>query len=291
MTGNLNSPRAAPSGALAAACSFLFVPATRPERFAKALASGADAIIIDLEDAVAPRDKNSARDRLADAFEQFTLADLDRLVVRMNASATPWMDADLKFLRELVPQGLRAVMLPKADSAGVLQHLAGCLGPSCALLPLLESLAGLDAVDALASAPQVLRLTFGNLDFQADLGLACGPDEAELVPVRLSVVMAARRAGLVASIDGVTIDTRDTLQLQMDASRSRRAGFGAKLCIHPLQIAVVNSVFTPNSAELDWARRVLAAVEAAGGGVVSLDGRMVDGPVVRLAQRTLAQAR
>jgi len=291
MTGNLNSPLTAPFGTLAAARSFLFVPATRPERFAKALESGADAIIIDLEDAVAPRDKNSARDRLADAFEQFTLTDLDRLVVRMNASATPWMDADLKFLRELVTQGLRAVMLPKADSAVVLQHLALSLGPSCALLPLLESLAGLDAVDALASAPQVLRLTFGNLDFQADLGLACGSDEAELVPVRLAVVMAARRAGIVTSIDGVTIDTRDNMQLQTDTSRSRRAGFGAKLCIHPLQVAVVNSAFSPSGAELDWARRVLAAVEAAGGGVVSLDGRMVDGPVVRLAQRTLVQSR
>ena len=149
----------------------------------------------------------------------------------------------------------------------------------------------MDAVDALASAPQVLRLTFGNLDFQADLGLACGSDEAELVPVRLAVVMAARRAGIVTSIDGVTIDTRDNMQLQTDTSRSRRAGFGAKLCIHPLQVAVVNSAFSPSGAELDWARRVLAAVEAAGGGVVSLDGRMVDGPVVRLAQRTLVQSR
>jgi citrate lyase subunit beta/citryl-CoA lyase len=181
-------------------------------------------------------------------------------------------------------------MLPKADSALVLRQLAQALGAGCALLPLVESLAGWDVVDALAAAPQVLRLAFGHLDFQADVGMAAGADETELVPVRLAVVLAARRAGLAAPIDGVTVAIQDMERLQEDVARSRRFGFGAKMCIHPEQIALVNSVFSPSAAELEWARRVLAAVEAAGGGVVSLEGRMVDGPVVRLAQRTLAQS-
>lgn len=277
--------------ALVAARSFLFVPANRPERFAKALSSGADAVIIDLEDAVAPTEKLGARQQLATAFGGFTSSDRARLVVRVNASGTPWFEEDLKFLQSLVAQGLRAVMLPKAESAVVLEQLAQSLGSSCALFPLVESLAGLDAVDALANAPQVLRLAFGNLDFQADLGLACAADEAELLPVRLALVMAARRAGLAPAIDGVTANIKDEIRLQRDVARSRRGGFGAKLCIHPAQVASVNAAFAPSAAELEWARRVLAAFEAAGGGVFSLDGRMVDAPVLRLAQRTLAQGR
>ena len=276
---------------LATARSFLFVPANRPERFAKALASGADAVIIDLEDAVSPADKPAARTQLAQGFTPLAPADRARIVVRMNALCTPFHDDDLVLLASLVAQGLGGVMVPKAETLAGLQRVVDALGPRCALLPLIESVAGLDAANALATGPQVVRLAFGNLDFQADLGLACGPDESELVPVRLAVVLASRRAALPQPVDGVTPGTQDTTQLQADASRARRGGFGAKLCIHPSQVAGVNGAFTPTPTELDWAQRVLAAFEAAGGGVFSLDGRMVDAPVVRLAQRTLAQAR
>jgi citrate lyase subunit beta/citryl-CoA lyase len=169
-----------------------------------------------------------------------------------------------------------------------LQCLAQAIGPGCALLPLIESVAGLDGADALAAAPQVVRLVFGNLDFQADAGLACDADEAELLPVRLALLLASRRADRVAPVDGVTVDTQDSARLQRDVARSRRGGFGAKLCIHPAQVALVNAAFAPSDAEIAWARRVLAAFEAAGGGVFKLDGRMVDAPVLRLAQRTLA---
>ena len=144
---------------------------------------------------------------------------------------------------------------------------------------------------SLATAPKVLRLVFGHLDFQVDLGLACAGEEAELIPVRLAIVMATRRAGLAAAVDGVTLSTGDSAQLKADAARSRRSGFGAKLCIHPAQVALVNQAFAPSALELDWAQRVLAAFAAAGGGVVTVDGRMVDAPVVRLAQRTVAQSR
>lgn len=287
----MSSPSLDAGAALATARSFLFVPGIRAERFAKALASGAHAVIIDLEDAVAPGDKTTARGLLLEAFGQFTAPERARLLVRMNASGTPWHDADLKLLQQLSKQGLAGVMVPKAETVTGLQHVAQAVGPACALLPLLESVAGLDAADVLAAAPQVLRLAFGNLDFQADAGLACGPDEAELLPVRLAVVLASRRANRVAPVDGVTPGTQDSAQLQRDASRSRRGGFGAKLCIHPVQVAMVNAAFTPGEAELAWARRVLAGFDAAGGGVFSLDGRMVDAPVVRLAHQTLAAAR
>lgn len=287
----MSSPLRDAGAVLATARSFLFVPGIRAERFAKALASGADAVIIDLEDAVAPADKAAARGLLVDAFGRFAPPERARLLVRMNAHGTPWHDDDLKLLQQLAKQGLAGVMVPKAETAAGLQQVAQAVGPACALLPLLESVAGLDGANALAQAPQVLRLAFGNLDFQADAGLACGPDEAELLPVRLAVVLASRRAGLASPVDGVTPGTQDDALLQAAVARSRRGGFGAKLCIHPAQVAAVNAAFTPGEAELAWALRVVAGFDAAGGGVFSLDGRMVDAPVLRLAQRTLAQSR
>ena len=271
---------------LASARSFLFVPATRPERFAKALASGADAVIIDLEDAVAPASKDSARQSLAQAWPGLSNAERARILIRVNAAATSWHGEDLKLLAAL---GVTGVMLPKAEQAAHLAQVASALGSGCALVPLIESVSGLDAADALAHGRQVLRLAFGNLDFQADAGLACGADEPELASVRLAVVLASRRAELTSPIDGVTAGTQDSAQLARDVQRSRSGGFTAKLCIHPSQVATVNAAFSPAPAELEWARRVLAASEAAGGDVVSLDGRMVDAPVLRLAQRMLAR--
>lgn len=277
--------------ALADACSFLFVPANRPERYAKALASGADAVIVDLEDAVAPADKPAARAALAQGFAALDGAQRGRLLLRVNAVGTPWHAGDLALARGLAAQGLGAVMLPKAESAAALAEVAAAVGPGCALLPLVESVAGLDALDALAAAPQVLRLAFGHLDFQADAGLACGPDEAELLPVRLALVLASRRAGLAPPIDGISPSTQDMARLAADTARSRRGGFCAKLCIHPAQVAPVNAAFTPGAEALAQARRLLSAFEAAGGGVCVVDGRMVDAPVLKLAQRTLALAR
>lgn len=277
----------APSLSLARA--FLFVPADRPERHARALATGAGGVIVDLEDAVAPERKAPAREQLASSFAALPAEDRRRLLVRINAAGTPWHDDDRAQVGALVAQGLIAgIVLPKAERAADLSRLSVAAGPAAVLVPLIESAAGLAAVDELAAAPQVLRLAFGNLDFQADLGLACDADEAELVPVRLALLLATRRAGLVAPIDGVTPDWRDAARLAVDTARARRGGFGAKLCIHPDQVAPVHAALGPTAQELAWARRVVEAIRAAGGGVVSLDGRMVDAPVVRLAERLLA---
>ncbi|MFH0129475.1 HpcH/HpaI aldolase/citrate lyase family protein [Variovorax sp. VaC1] len=274
---------------LALARTFLFVPADRPERHARALATGAGGVIVDLEDAVAPERKAAARMGLAASFAALPEADRKRLLVRINAGGTPWHDDDRAAVGELVAQGLIAgVVLPKAEQPADLRQLAQAVGPRGVLVPLIESAAGLEAVNELAAAPQVLRLAFGNLDFQADLGLACDADEAELVPVRLALLLASRRAGLPAPIDGVTPDWRNAQRLAADAARARRGGFGAKLCIHPDQVAPAHAALGPNAEELAWARRVIDAIRTAGGGVVSLDGRMVDAPVVRLAQRLLA---
>ncbi len=273
---------------IASARTFLFVPANRPERYAKALASGAGAVIIDLEDAVAPDAKVAARQQLADGFDTLHAADRLRVLVRINAAGTPWHADDLALVDLLSKLDLGGVVLPKAEAVADVLQLAALVGPGCAVLPMIESAAGLAALDVLAACAGVTRLVFGNLDFQADLGMACGPDEAELQPVRLALVLASRRAGLPAPVDGVTPATGDTAQLQQDAARSRRSGFGARLCIHPSQVAVVQAALAPTAAELDWAERVIEGSRQAGGAVFTLDGRMVDTPVLRLAEHTLA---
>ncbi len=273
--------------ALIVARSFLFVPANRPERYAKALASGAGAVIIDLEDAIAPGDKPSASLQLGVTFADVPMADRARLLVRINASGTNWHSADLALACKLAHLGLAGVVLPKAESPDQLAHLAASVGQACALLPMIESAAGLEAINQIARSPQVARLLFGNLDFQVDLGMACGPDEAELQPVRMALVLASHRAGLAPPVDGVTAATGDLAQVRKDAERSRRSGFGARLCIHPAQVAVVNAALAPTAAELDWAQRVLRASSDTPGGVFTLDGRMVDAPVLLLARRLL----
>ncbi|ABM60493.1 HpcH/HpaI aldolase/citrate lyase family protein [Verminephrobacter eiseniae] len=275
-----------PAPALAEARSFLFVPANRPDRLPKALASGADAVIIDLEDAIAPPQRDGARSALQPVWASIAAPDRARLVLRINGAGTPWHRADVALARALVADGLAALMLAKAEQARDLAALAQAC-PGAALLPLVESAEGAAALDALAAAPRVLRLALGDIDLQADLGMACGPEQAELAPLRWAMVLASRRAALAPPIDGVTTARDDAAALTQDTARSRRFGFAAKLCIHPAQIAVVHAAFAPGARECDWARRVLAAAEAAGGGVCVVDGRMVDAPVIALARQTL----
>lgn len=269
------------------ACSFLFVPAHQPERLTKALASGADLVIADWEDAVAPADKERARTALADALAALPAPQRARLLVRINSEATPWFAADLQALAQLTAQGLAGAVVPKAERAQTLQAVARAAGPQAALVPLVESVAGLAAADALAAAPQVARLAFGHLDFQVDAGMACAEDEQELLPVRMALVLASRRSGLAAPIDGVTVDTRNPERMGRDAERARRMGFGGKLCIHPAQVPVLHAAFDPDEAAVTHAQRVRQALEQAGGGVCVLDGRMVDAPVLAQAEQTL----
>jgi citrate lyase subunit beta/citryl-CoA lyase len=274
------------TAAVAVARSFLFVPGSRPERFARAFESGAGCVILDLEDAVPPEQKSAARDQIAGRLPGFGREMLQRTLVRINAADTAWQADDLKLVAEWIARGLAGVVVPKAE-ASVLHALVTALGPRAALVPLVESLAGLDSIDSIARAPQVTRLAFGHLDFQLDLGMRCGVEEVELGPVRFALVAGSRRAQLPSPVDGVTVNTGDAQRLLSDARRARGYGFGAKLCIHPAQVAGVNATFSPSASEVDWARRVLEAAKAHGGRAFSLEGRMVDLPVIRLAQETL----
>jgi citrate lyase subunit beta/citryl-CoA lyase len=263
--------------------TLLFVPGNRPERFAKALASGADAVIIDLEDAVPAAEKAAARDSVARAWS--TLGERGRLLIRINAPDSSHYADDVALCGTLMPA---AIVVPKARVA-LLEALAEGVA-DCPLVPLVESAAGLAEVDALARCAKVLRLAFGHLDFQLDLGMQCDADEAELAPARLAVVMASRLAGCAAPIDGITLETSDDERVHAATVRARRFGFTGRLCIHPRQIAPIHAGFAPSARELAWARRVVDATSALGGsGALQVDGRMVDRPVIQMAQRLLAR--
>jgi citrate lyase subunit beta/citryl-CoA lyase len=179
-------------------------------------------------------------------------------------------------------------MLPKAENTQQVEHAAQACGVP--VLPLIESAEGVGQMESIARTLGVLRLGLGHIDLQADLRIVCGPDEAELAPIRLAMVVASRRAGLPAPVDGVTTATTDAQVLAQDAQRSRRFGFGAKLCIHPAQVAGVHQALAPTEAERTWAERVLAAEAQAHGGAFSVDGKMVDPPVLLLARQILLTA-
>jgi citrate lyase subunit beta/citryl-CoA lyase len=276
---------------LAAARTLLFVPGNRPERFDKAVDAGADAVIVDLEDAVPLAAKDEARRAVAERWGALAERGVP-LVLRINPLVSELAAEDVALAAAL--PGIAGLMCPKAEAAQPLAALQARLGGMVALLPLIESAAGLDALKAIAAAPGVLRLVVGHIDFMVDTGIACDPaDEAEgeLAPLRFAVAMATRLAGLAPAVDGVTVQTGDDARLRADTRRARRFGFGGKLCIHPRQVAVVHETLAPTEAELAWARRVVEADAASGGAAVQLDGRMVDLPVVLQARRTLALAR
>jgi citrate lyase subunit beta/citryl-CoA lyase len=266
--------------------TFLFVPGTRPERFIKALDSGADGVIIDLEDAIAHDDKEAARVAIRAAWPTFTAEQKKRLVIRSNSPGSQFYAADLILVKDL---DAACILIPKSESLDQINGAAQIL-PNTGIIPMIETAIGLDRLNEIAGAEQVLRLALGNLDLQADLGMVCDAQETELQSARFHIVLASRLAQIAPPIDGVTPSTDDIERIADDAERAKRMGFGGKLCIHPKQVSLVKSAFMPTAAELTWAQRVIEADKASKGGAVKLDGRMIDRPVVLLAQRTLAIA-
>jgi len=266
--------------------TYLFVPGNRPERFAKALASGTDAVVLDLEDAVAAAAKGEARAAIADWSRQATEADRARTVVRINDAESNGFADDLRLLREA---RLLSVMLPKAESAAQVRSVHAAV-PDALVLALIESANGVAKIHDVAGAEGVTRLVFGTLDYALDLDLDIADSSDGLASAASALAIASRVAGLPSPVAGVTPQIDDEQRLLADLAWSRRHGFGAKLCIHPRQVTAIQAALTPTEAALDWARRVLAA-EAASPGVAQLDGGMIDRPVVLQAQRVLQRAR
>jgi citrate lyase subunit beta / citryl-CoA lyase len=260
--------------------SYLFVPGNRPERFDKALASGTDAIIIDLEDAVAANDKALARDHIGAWLNDRTDVG-ERVLVRINDAGTPWFDADLGLIRST---GIRGIMLPKAEHGHQVDRVRAALPSGGFVVAMIESARGVLAVDSIAAVPAVQRLAFGTLDYAVDLDLS--GDERGLIYPACRIAIASRVAGLLSPIAGVTTDIADEDKLLADLAFARACGFGAKLCIHPRQVEALHRAMAPRPEEIAWAQRVLAAANAAPG-AVQVDGQMVDRPVVLKAKRIL----
>ena len=266
--------------------SLLFVPAARPDRFPKALATGADAVCLDLEDGVAPGAKETARGQ---AFALLAGRGPSRAEVslRINDVKTALGRTDLA---ALAAAGVRpdALMLPKVAGAGEIGEVEAALAGTGAALPLivqLETAAGLMAAAEIAAAsPNVSAVFFGAVDLAADLG--CAVEWEALLHARSRVVLAAGAAG-VSALDSPWMDVPAVAALAGESRRARRLGFAGKAAIHPSQVPVIQRAFSPSAEEVAWARKVVAAYERQQGGVLLVDGRLVERPVVRSARRNL----
>lgn len=256
----------------------LFVPGDRPERFAKAAASGADAVILDLEDAVPAEHKTFARERVRD----HGLAG-PRTIVRINARTTAFFSADLA---ALAGTPVAALMLPKAERATDIAAIHAALGRTVPVIPLIESAADMGNLTEILDAPGVAAAAFGSIDYALDLG--CMHSWEPLLLARAELVLRSRLAGLPAPIDGVTTAIDDPAAVERDARRAADLGFAGKLAIHPHQVAPISRAFLPDEAAISWARRVIST--AAPGAARSPDGEMIDRPVMERARRILARA-
>lgn len=266
--------------------SYLFVPASRPERIGKAIAAGADAVIVDLEDAVAPDAKAEARERLHAPWRTLQ-AQADSagvaLLLRVNGADSVYFAEDLAFCRD---QDVQAIVLPKADNASLAALRA--VHPDVPCHALLETAAGFADLPDVARTAGVTRLLFGSIDLMFDLDV--GDDDLPLHYCRSALVLHSRAAGLPRPVDGVCTAIGDAQALAADTMRGRRFGFGAKLLIHPSQVDGVHAALAPSESELAWARRVVDQAAAAQGAAIAVDGKMVDRPVLERAQRIVAAA-
>jgi citrate lyase subunit beta / citryl-CoA lyase len=257
--------------------SYLFVPGNRPDRYAKAIAAGADAVIVDLEDAVPAQEKSSARAALA-----AWLSPEHPVLIRVNGAESQWFGEDLTLCKT---PGVAGVLLPKAERVEDIRVIAENCSPATPILALIETARGFWNAHALAEGPKVRRFVFGSIDFQLDLGIQ--GEEEELLHFRSQLVLVSRIAGLQPPVDGITTAIEDAERVRSDTLRAKRLGFGAKLCIHPRQVNVVNECFEPSAEEESWARRITEAAEAVHGAALSVDGKMVDRPVIARAQAIL----
>jgi citrate lyase subunit beta/citryl-CoA lyase len=279
--------------------SFLFAPGNHARRVEKSLTLGADAVILDLEDAVANAEKPATRAGVVDAL---TCPRRCQGYVRVNALGTPWCHGD--FLA-VVTAGVDGIVLPKVESASDL-HTADWLLKSLErerglpeggidLIPIVETARGFSNIAAIArSGTRVRRLSFGAGDFTLDLGITWSADELELLPYRTAFVVESRAAGLEPPIDTVWVELRDGEGFRRSVQRVKDLGFQGKLCIHPDQVPVVNALFSPSQHELAQASRIVEAfaqAEREGLAAIQVDGKFVDYPIAHLAQRLLARAR
>ena len=278
--------------------SFLFVPATSPRKVEKAFSTNADAVILDLEDAVAVSEKVKARGLVVDVLSNERR---DGIYVRVNAVNTPWIVGDIMAVVGNRPAG---IMLPKAECAeevrrvdwliGQLQKEYGLSPGQIDIIPLVETARGVaQAGEVASSCPRIRRLAFGAVDFALDMEIRLSGKGNELFYARSQIAVASRAAGIEGPIDTVYVNLKDDEGLKEDCRVARELGFSGKLVIHPAQIASVNEIFSPVQSEIEYAAKVVQAfdeAESTGIAAVQLDGKFIDYPVAAWARRTLGIA-
>lgn len=266
--------------------SALYVPGDAADKLTKALGRGADELIVDLEDAVAPDHKQQAREIVAAWLGDLGETDIG-VWVRINPGAE--READVRAVAGF--PALTGLVAAKTETVAELVELDGLLtsmGSSAQVVPLLESAASVLSAREIAAAPRVHRLQIGEADLRADVGIVAGPDDRELLYSRSHVVFASSAAGIAPPIAPVSVEFRDLDAFRESTEAVRRLGFVGRACIHPAQVAVSNDVFTPGTDEVAWAEEVLSALGAATSGVaVDSRGRMLDEAVARQARRVL----
>ncbi|MDH6535808.1 HpcH/HpaI aldolase/citrate lyase family protein [Aurantimicrobium minutum] len=271
---------------VANATTMLFVPGDRPDRFVKARQSGADLIIIDLEDAVAPENKALALDAVVAALtsphEEIPGGRLTA-VVRINSENSSVELAALRDVSAVAGNGLLGVMVPKAETPQQMSEAIAALPVGFGIVALIESARGLSNAHEIASVPGVTRLGFGAVDFGVDVDAT---HERVLDYARAQIVIASSAAEIAAPVDSPSLSIKDGEVVSAEALRAREFGFGGKLCIHPAQVELVHSAFAPTSEQVAWAQKVIGLE----GGASQLDGVMIDKPVVDRAKRILSRA-
>lgn len=253
--------------------NFLFVPGNRPERFEKALASGAELVCIDLEDSVPADEKQEARDS---ALAAIAAHGDDRLALRINGLRTGVGLADLLALADSNRPAY--LFVPMVESAAEIEIICGVVGEGMAIIPLIESVKGLRAVEGIAASPGVIAMMFGGGDFSGELGVKLAWEP--LLHARSELVMACAAANIRA-IDVPYIDMDDDAGLAVECAKARALGFHSKAAIHPKQIDAINAAMRPSIAEIDEAHSAVAAFEAAGGVAIRHHGRMLEAPLIR----------
>ena len=275
--------------------SFLFVPGNDQRKLAKVFGVGADAVILDLEDAVAIAEKEDARATVNEALQS---ARSCLGYVRVNALGSGYCREDLEVV---VTRGVDGIVLPKVESPECLETVDGMLAEfekraglevgAIDLMPIVETALGVEGATEIArSDSRVKRLSFGAGDYTLDLDYEWNADEAVLDYARTRLSHASRIGGLEPPIDAAVVQIHDDDRFLASARRGRSFGFAGKLCIHPSQLEGVNCAFTPTQEEISEARKIVSAAENQGTGAIVVDGRMVDKPVVETAKRTVAMA-
>lgn len=262
--------------------SLLFAPGSDERKLRRALQTGADAVIADLEDAVAPARKDDARALVARVFGGEGSA--AATMVRVNGTDSPHFERDLEFVQKLP---LQAIVLPKATPESV--DALGPDGPP--VIAIVETAQGLRLAYETASHPRVEALVLGAVDLGLELGLESRPDGQEVLFARSKLVMDSAAAGIRGPFDLVHVDVRDDEGLEAESRLARSLGFRGKVCIHPAQVDIVNAVFAPGEDELARARRIVESYTqgiAEGRGAVALDGEMIDLPVFERARLLIA---